>query len=547
MNELSSQETPLAEALRAVLAALDKSDQPLAARLSRSALRDGLIHPLFLNLRAFWLEQRGRDDEALADLERARELAPDDVPILNALGLALARAHRPVDATRAFEAAIALDPDFAPAHFNHAWVCETWGELDKARRSYERAAELEAGKPNSAESISRLASLAARLGDEQEGRRLAMQALQLMPGHPIALMARARAEIQTGELDAAEATLYRVLTAQSVLTDHRYHAMGVMGDLRHRQKRYADAFRIYTSGNDQYRKTAHARYSSGESGLDAVRWMQRYYEQQSPRSASPLRAAGDPSRCHVHLVGFIRSGTTLLEQALASNPDVVTMEEKEALNDSGPIYLKSAETLDRLHSLNDDERARFVQGYWRSVRGFGYNPDGKVFIDKQPFNTLKLPLIAELFPSAKIIFAIRDPRDVILSCTRRRFSINALTYDLLNLEAAARFYADYMQLAERMMEVLPLQFHRIRHEDVIDNFEGEVRRVCDFIGVEWNDAMVNFEERRKVRSISSPSAAQIAKGLNREGVAQWRHYREQMAPILPILQPWVERFGYPSE
>ena len=104
-----------------------------------------------------------------------------------------------------------------------------------------------------------------------------------------------------------------------------------------------------------------------------------------------------------------------------------------------------------------------------------------------------------------------------------------------------------MELAERIMEVLPLQFHRIRHEDVIDDFEGEVRRVCDFIGVEWNDTMVNFEERRKVRSISESSAAQIAKGLNREGVAQWRYYRDQLAPILPILQPWVERFGYPAE
>ena len=201
----------------------------------------------------------------------------------------------------------------------------------------------------------------------------------------------------------------------------------------------------------------------------------------------------------------------------------------------------------RLAELSDDERVPFVESYWRNVRGFGFNPDGKVFIDKQPFNTLKLPLIAALFPSAKIIFAIRDPRDVILSCTRRRFSMNALTYELLDLEAAAKFYAAYMELAERMMEVLPLPFHRVRHEDVLDDFEGEVRRVCDFIGVEWNDAMVNFQDRRKVRSISSPSAAQIAQGLNRDGMAQWRHYGEQLAPILPILQPWVERFGYSPE
>ena len=155
--------------------------------------------------------------------------------------------------------------------------------------------------------------------------------------------------------------------------------MGVMGDLRHRQKRFADAFRIYASGNEQYRSTARTRFANGASGLDAVRWMQSYYARQQPRPASSARTADDPSRCHVHLVGFIRSGTTLLEQALASNPDVVTMEEKEALTNSGPIYLKSGETLDLLHALNDEERARFVQSYWKNVRGLGYNPDGKVF------------------------------------------------------------------------------------------------------------------------------------------------------------------------
>ena len=548
---MSNPPTPdprLAKAVESVVAALEKSDQPLAVRLARGALDDGLAHPLFLNLRAFWHEGSGRAHEALADLEHAHRLAPEDVPVLNALGLALARLQRHVDATKAFETATALQPDFVPAHFNHGWACEMWGELDRAQRSYEKAVALNGSAPGAAEPLARLAVLAGRRGDWDETRSLAARTLELSPAHPIAHLMRTRADIQDGKFEAADQSLRQILAWPKLSTHDRYEAMGALGDLRHRQERYADAFAAYQTGNAEYGRTVASRYQGSASALDAVRWMHRYYENIPPADALPHRSAsasGEAS-CHVFLVGFIRSGTTLLEQVLASHPDVTTMEEKEALEDSGMKFLGDARGLDLLRGLSDRERDTYLQAYWRRVRELGFEPGGKIFVDKQPFNTVKLPLIAELFPQAKIIFAIRDPRDVLLSCMRRRFSVTALTYELLEQDSAARFYAAYMTLAERLMQVLPLAFHCIRHEDLVDDFEGEVGKVCDFLGIAWTDAMRDFAERRKVRAISSPSAAQIAKGLNREGIGQWRKYREQMAPILPVLQPWVDRFGYPA-
>ena len=161
-----------------------------------------------------------------------------------------------------------------------------------------------------------------------------------------------------------------------------------------------------------------------------------------------------------------------------------------------------------------------------------------------PLSSVALPVIAKLFPNARILFALRDPRDAVLSCFRRRFGMNPSMYQLLTLEGAAIFYDGVMRLSERYRELLPLPQQFVRYESLVDDFEATTREVCAFIGLDWNPNMADFAARARTRGISTPSAAQVARGLNREGKGTWRRYREQMAPVLPLLEPWVERFGY---
>jgi hypothetical protein len=185
--------------------------------------------------------------------------------------------------------------------------------------------------------------------------------------------------------------------------------------------------------------------------------------------------------------------------------------------------------------------------YWERVREHGIDVAGRVFIDKQPFHTLKLPLIVKLFPGAKIVFSLRDPRDVVLSCFRRRFLMSAPNFELLTLEGTASLYAAYMHLAELYRAKLPLDLVELRHEDLVDDFEGRVRATCTFLGLSWQDSMRDFAARARTQAITTPSSVQVMRGLNREGIGHWRRYRDQLAPVLPILQPWVERFGYPAD
>jgi hypothetical protein len=122
--------------------------------------------------------------------------------------------------------------------------------------------------------------------------------------------------------------------------------------------------------------------------------------------------------------------------------------------------------------------------------------------------------------------------------------MNPAMYQLLTLEGAAAYYDAVMRLSQIYRDLLPLPQLIVRYESLVDEFEPTTRAVCDFVGLEWHQAMTDFAAKARSRGISTPSAAQVARGLNREGQGTWRRYAEQMTPVLPLLQPWVERFRY---
>jgi hypothetical protein len=223
---------------------------------------------------------------------------------------------------------------------------------------------------------------------------------------------------------------------------------------------------------------------------------------------------------------------------------VVTLEEQEALAEGVRRFLREPSDLTALARASEADLDAVRAAYWKDVRAAGCEPAGKVFIDRYPLNTLKLPLIARLFPDAKILFAVRDPRDVVWSCYRRRFQMSSPMYQFLTLDGAAAFYDATFAMKARLDEVLPLDQHVIRHEDLLADFEGEMRAICGFIGVEWREAMRDVAARTADRAIATPSTAQLARGLNSDGAGAWRRYAGPMGPALPILKPWIERFGY---
>ena len=202
--------------------------------------------------------------------------------------------------------------------------------------------------------------------------------------------------------------------------------------------RYPEAYGAYAACNEILREL-HRRFGEGttmlsyiESIIAAMGRIDPAQWRKSPGTPNPGGASA-----HVFLIGFPRSGTTLLEVALDGHPRVASLEEHELLKAGVLAYMREPVDFTRLVHADENELDPLRERYWAEVREAGLDVTGKVFVDKHPLHSLKLPLIARLFPDAKILFAHRDPRDVVLSCFRRRFSMNPAMYQLLRLESAA--------------------------------------------------------------------------------------------------------------
>ena len=141
---------------------------------------------------------------------------------------------------------------------------------------------------------------------------------------------------------------------------------------------------------------------------------------------------------------------------------------------------------------------------------------------------------------------MRDPRDVVLSCFRNQFDMFG-DARIPNAPATAQFYDAVMRLADVYRAKLSLDVLELRLEDLIEDFDTKAREVCDFVGLEWNESMRDFASVARTRGVATPSARQVVREINASGVGQWRRYARELEPVLPVLKPWISRFGYPAD
>lgn len=523
---------------------LEEAGAVAAAALARQELEAGLEHPLTLNLAAYGHECAGEYAAAHALLERARALAPHDVLIINSIGLLLARQDRRVEALETFDQALAIWPEFPQGHYSKAQSLEVVGEDEAAMHHYQRAIQ---SHPRYVEAIASMAQLAIRRGELDLADRTVRLALVFGPTEPMTMLAKAQLELACDNFAAAEADARRLLEAVNVDPADRPAVWTFLGDALDGQDRPAEAFAAYAEGKAEAARQNAGRFAAPgvESSVDYVRRLTEAVRASPPAAAqaAPPPAAGQ-ARGHVFLLGFPRSGTTLLERVLLGHPDVETLDERDLLVDAEAELLRPEGGLAALAALAPDQIAAWRERYWKAAASLGRAAEGKVLVDKLPLHTIKLPLIMRLFPDAKILFALRDPRDVVLSCFRRNFRMNQAMYEFTDIGRAARFYDAVMTLGELCREAAPQAFATARYESLVADFEPEVARLCEFMGVEPGADLKDFAEAAGERSIRTPSAGQVRRGLYDTAVGQWRRYQGQLEPVLGLLEPWVGRFGY---
>ena len=520
----------LAHTLRAV----GRLPEALPAYRNSLVLRPG-YRSAALNL-AQTLMALERPTEALPILRTWLERAGQDVEAMVNAGLCQQLLGYLEEGAAYYRNALAIDPNNGLAWLYLGTLLNEGKDSAGAGEALNHAVRL---MPQDAEAWAALATW-----HEVENRLDAMadalrRGLAVDPRHPGLNIETARHERRSGHAEAAVQRL-RALPSQSLPRRQQQAYWFELGRNLDRLDRVDEAWDAFAEGN-RWAKLGQALRPADSAMLPALL---RDLSTWQPRDVSGWVADSAPAR--IFLIGFPRSGITLLTAMLGCHSDVACLEEKPTIEACVRALAERAGGYPR--SIDDLQSADVValrERYRQRTQSFLAGNERPVLVDMFPLRTLYVATIARLFPGAKVVFMQRHPADVVLSNFMQEYSSNAATAHFFDLTDAARLYAETMTYWQQASQVLPLDVYNLRYEDLIAKPEEVLRNLLQELGLPWQDDVLSghSQRAREVRSNTS-SYHQIAEPLYDRSVDRWRRYSQRLQPVLDLLRPAAERFGY---
>ncbi len=531
---------------------------------------------------------RGDAEAAEQALSMARSIAPDDAEVLYNLGLVYIQQRRWPLAREILLDAVDCSPGFVEARLQAAYACyvcadntsqeamlagavdwpaqpaeqalilaamlSTQGELDAALHTLARA-RLPA-PPEDERLRLRIAAQRAVLFERSNHLDLARQELKLVPLAALDALpddaSQARAEgwrahaalaMRAGAWTDA-AALYRRVLALHADAEARASAGFGLATCCDRLGQHDDAWQALNAAHaaqlEVAREVVPELLAPDSQPLQAAEVDRAAHARWRPLAAPSSRQSP------VFVVGFPRSGTTLLEQMLDAHPEFRSMDERAFIHEL-------TERMEQVGQRYPDELANLSETEVEQLRSTYYRMVGRVLpdlgqhrlVDKNPLNMLCLPMIMRLFPQARIVLCLRHPCDVLLSCSMQSFRSPAFMVLCSSLQRLARGYVAAFEQWFRQMEVFAPRVLEWRYESVVENLDDHLAGLAAFLEVADASPMAGFADHaRTKRFISTPSYAQVTQGIHPRAVDRWHGYREQFEPVLPLLQPMIDRLGY---
>jgi len=464
----------------------------------------------------------GRADEAVAACRRA--LAIDDAQVMTweLLGLCLRRAGDLDGAAQALARAVALAPAAAPLRDQLGLVRFTLGQVEEAVASFTEAEHLAPHQPLLATHVGM--ALSAR-GDRDGARAAFERALTVAPGHAEAL--RNLAEMAVGDegVSTLRGRVEAALAAQPGASEQS-ELLFALGRLRDREGDYAAAFDAFAAANRLRRQQQPFDRDAQREFIDAI------IETFSPEFMARAAAIADPSERPVFILGMPRSGTTLVEQIIASHRQVHGAGELTFFPEQVPALVRRAgqvSSYPRGIGRRLGELAALAPRYLALLAARA--GEARRVSDKMPYNFLYLGVIGALFPRARIIHCQRNPLATCHSIfTRDLAGSHPYSYDLEGLAAA---YIGYRRLMDHWRQVLVMPRLELSYEALLDDQAGETRRMVEFLGLPWDADCLRFHESK--RAVATASQWQVRRPLYAEARDHWRHYQAQFAPLETAL------------
>lgn len=503
------------------------------AALEKAMTLNPSAPPTRLNL-AVALRSVGRAEEAEILLRKTADEFTEDARALHELYVQYKKEGRHDDAMAALEAALARDPLNANLQLKFGVECGLVNRIEEAEQAFRKVLEID---PTVTDAYVGLTVQFEHSNREEEFAPLiALAEANGVDRGALAFM-RAFEFRRAKRFEDALASL--ALVPADTELERTTHLRGQILD---RLGRTDEAFAAFSETNrlhresvtDPLQRSAKLRAQVREDlALMTPQWAASWPE------VDIAHEQPDP----VFLLGFPRSGTTLLDTILMGHPRTIVLEEQPPLNLTDNRIGGTA-AIPALNAMAVGAARRF---YFDEIAKVSSAPlaSDRMLIDKSPLFLTKAVLIQRLFPNARFILALRHPCDVLLSCFMSNFRLNNAMSNFLRLEDAADFYDLAFSHWERARELFPLRVHTIVYERLIEDVGAEVRPLFDFLELEWCDEVLDHQATAKKRGlITTASYAQVVEPIYKRAAGRWEGYRDHLDPILPVLRPWAEKFGY---
>lgn len=387
-----------------------------------------------------------------------------------------------------------------------------------------------------------------RLNQKKQALSAARQALKLVPESPTLGILLATLEISNGLTEAAMQRLEKMLACSALNSEEKFRAHKELAKVLDKLGYYDRVFEhLHAAGRvsvmlpevkkiDSMLVPSMLATNKAEFNRELLgRWSGADFPSDQPPP--------------VFLLGFMRTGTTLTQEVLGAHPKVFVADETDLIHSVVSELQRMSgnqgsvpQMLDKL----DIDAVQYLRSfYWQRANAlYGDKIESRLFLDKTTMNSIDIGLINCIFPDAKLVFLLRDPRDVCLSCFMQTMIPTPSTVHLLNWRDTANFYAQLMDWWHTVKPRLTMNFIEFRYEDAVFDFEVAFRKVFDFLELEWDPKVADFHKNAAGKYIASPSFEQVAKPLYSSSVGRWRQYETEYQAILPTLQPFIDRYGY---
>ncbi|MGA3284075.1 MAG: sulfotransferase [Verrucomicrobiota bacterium] len=490
--------------------------------------------------------QRGDYQQSIDLLEQASRFAPNEHRILLELGHHHGFRYEFAAAEQCFEKAIRISGQQTGAFIGAGIHCAEFDRHEMGKRYFERALKRDA---NSVDALVWLAQMEEWENHLDIAGDLVDRALHLNGTKIQALLVRARLYRLTGQKEAAEKLLRSFVTKPDPDIWTRSQAWYELGKVLDSQARYDEAMAAFLEAKALLQPDATPEIAKQKAAQARIKRTQETLTAETLRRWHEAGETLKPPYRLSTLCGHPRSGTTLLEQVLDSHPDIISVEEKTTFYDESvaPLLRNSSveNLLEVLESVSPGQLVRARANYFRCTELLLDQPIGNcLLLDKNPSKTAIIPASLRIFPETKFLVALRDPRDVCLSCFMQPLPLAPVSAFYLTLEDTVTEYASLMGFWLSIKPKMPGPWLEVRYEDLVDDLESVARRTLEFLGVPWDARVLGFDKHAQTKIVRSPTYAEVKKPVFKTAVGRWRNYQKYLEPYLEKLELFAKAFGY---